>query len=128
MWQRRSGQEIYLAGWAREIVAIDLSAKVLEVAQRRAQADGVGCIQYFQSDMNHLPVGRPPFMPGSFDARLGVASVHHCANLEQLYHHIGALLSQGAGCFWMNTSDPTSFMGQTVKYATLGQPDCWVVT
>ena len=56
-------REIYLAGWAREIVAIDLSAKVLEVAQRRAQADGVSCIQYFQSDMNHLPVGRPPFTP-----------------------------------------------------------------
>lgn len=102
-------REIYLAGWAREIVAIDLSAKVLEVAQRRAQADGVGCIQYFQSDMNHLPVGRPPFMPGSFDAVLGVASVHHCANLEQLYHHIGALLSQGGWLFLDEYVGPDQF-------------------
>ena len=50
-------REIAQAGWAREIVAIDLSAKVLEVAQAQAQAEGLSAIRYFQADMNRLPVG-----------------------------------------------------------------------
>lgn len=94
-------RELAQAGWASEIVAIDLSAKVLEVARNAAQAEGLDAIRYFQADMNSLPVGRAPFLPGSFDAVLGVASVHHCANLEQLYRDIGALLAPN-GWFFMN--------------------------
>lgn len=94
-------REIVQAGWASEIVAIDLSSRVLAVAQAQAQAVGLTSIQYFQADMNGLPVGQPPFAPGSFDAVIGVASVHHCANLEQLYRDILCLLSP-AGWFFMN--------------------------
>nr|KAJ8746418.1 class I SAM-dependent methyltransferase [Delftia sp. PS-11] len=94
-------REIMQAGWAREIVAIDLSSKVLAVAAAQAQALGLTGIQYFQADMNSLPVGRPPFTPGSFDAVLGVASVHHCANLERLYQDILCLLAP-QGWFFMN--------------------------
>ena len=57
MRQRHAGREIAQAGWAREIVAIDLSAKVLAVAQAQAQAEGLEGIRYFQADMNRLPVG-----------------------------------------------------------------------
>ncbi len=94
-------RELAQAGWASEIVAIDLSAKVLELARKAAQAEGMDAIRYFQADMNCLPVGRAPFLPGSFDAVLGVASVHHCANLEHLYRDIGALLAP-EGWFFMN--------------------------
>ncbi|WP_201262298.1 class I SAM-dependent methyltransferase [Azospira sp. I13] len=94
-------RELAQAGWGREIVAIDLSAKVLEVARKAAQAEGLDAIHYLQADMNCLPVGRAPFLPGSFDAVLGVASVHHCANLEQLYRDIAVLLAPD-GWFFMN--------------------------
>lgn len=94
-------REVAQAGWASEIVAIDLSAKVLELARKQAQAEGLTAIRYFQADMNCLLVGRVPFVPGSFDAVLGVASVHHCANLEQLYRDIGILLAPN-GWFFMN--------------------------
>lgn len=94
-------RELAQAGWVDEIVAIDLSAKVLEVARKAANAEGIDSIVYFQADMNCLPVGRAPFLPGSFDAVLGVASVHHCANLEQLYRAIGVLLKPD-GWFFMN--------------------------
>lgn len=87
-------------GWAREIVAIDLSAKVLELARASAQAAGAS-VQYLQADMNCLPVGQPGFAPGSFDAVLGVSSVHHCAELEQLYASVLALLTP-AGWFYLD--------------------------
>lgn len=94
-------REIVLAGWAREIVAIDLSAKVLDVAKARAQAEGLDNIHYFQADMNHLPLGHAPFLHGQFDAVLGVSSIHHCAQLAQLYRSIGRLLTP-RGWFFMN--------------------------
>lgn len=102
-------REIAQAGWAREIVAIDLSAKVLAVAQAQAQAEGLEGIRYFQADMNRLPVGQPPFTPGSFDAVLGVSSVHHCANLALLYRHIGLLLAPHGWFFLDEYVGPDQF-------------------
>lgn len=84
-------RQVARAGWANEIVAIDLSAKVLAVARANAAADGLA-IQYLQADMNHLPLGQPGFEPASFDAVLGVSSVHHCADLEHLYASLHRLL------------------------------------
>jgi SAM-dependent methyltransferase len=92
-------RQLHDQGWASEIVAFDLSSKVMEVA-RTANAD-VPSIHYVQADMNQLPVGQPPFEPGSYDAVLGLDSVHHCAEMERLYADVGRLLVPG-GWFFLN--------------------------
>ncbi len=101
-------RQVARAGWATEIVAIDLSAKVLEVARANAAADGVA-IQYLQADMNRLPLGQPGFEPGSFDAVLGVSSVHHCADLEHLYASLASLLVPGGWLFLDEYVGPDRF-------------------
>lgn len=93
-------REIARFGWAEEIVGTDLSAKVLDVARANA-AELPTPIRYVQADMNRLPVGQPGFEPGSFDAVLGVSGVHHCADLEQLYADVAALLVPG-GWFYLD--------------------------
>jgi SAM-dependent methyltransferase len=92
-------RELHAHGWAREIVGIDLSPKVLEVA--RQAAAGIDSISYVLASMDDLPVGEPPFLPGSFDAVLGVASVHHCAQLDALYAALARLLAPD-GWFFLN--------------------------
>lgn len=86
-------------GIAREVVAFDLSAKVLEEARARA-APGAP-VTWVQADMNHLPVGTAPFLAGSFDAVVGESCVHHCENLEGLYDAVSRLLVPG-GWFFMD--------------------------
>lgn len=103
----RVEREVMQQGWAREVVAIDLSAKVLEVA--RAEATGLHGIGYFQADMNCLPIGDGPFQPAAFDAVLGVSSVHHCAELECLYQRLGVLLRPGGFLFLDEYVGPDRF-------------------
>jgi SAM-dependent methyltransferase len=92
-------RELHAQGWAREIVAFDLSPKVLALA--RAAAAGIDSITYAQASMDELPVGEPPFLPGSYDAVIGVASVHHCARLDALYAAVARLLTAD-GWFFLN--------------------------
>lgn len=119
----RIERELHQRGWAREIVAFDLSPKVLEVA--RAACASIGAINYVQADMNDLPVGQPPFEPGSFDAVLGVASVHHCLQLERLYEDVARLLAPGGWFFLDEYVGPDRFqysaahMDQVVSLAAL---------
>jgi SAM-dependent methyltransferase len=87
-------REIVLRGWAESAVALDLSPKILDLARSQAQAEGLR-IEYHQADMNRLPLGQAPFEVGSFDAVVGVAGVHHCADLESLYARVAALLVPG---------------------------------
>lgn len=104
-------------GWSGEIVAIDLSAKVLEVARANAQAAGAQ-VRYIQADMNCLPVGQQGFERGSFDAVLGVSSVHHCADLENLYASVAALLAP-AGWFYLDEyvgPDRFQYPNQQVRF------------
>lgn len=95
----RIERALHEQGWAREIVAFDLSPKVLDKA--REQATGMDSIQYVLASMDDLPVGAPPFLPGSFDAVLGVASVHHCARLDRLFTAVSRLLVPD-GWFFMD--------------------------
>ena len=87
----RVERELHERGWAREIVAFDLSPKVLALA--RESATGITSIEYVQANMDDLPLGEPHFMPGSFDAVLGVASVHHCSQLRSLFSNVSQLLT-----------------------------------
>lgn len=101
-------RQIAKYGWAREILATDLSAKVLEVARANAVAANAP-IKYVQADMNCLPVGHPGFEPGSFDVVLGVSCVHHCADLENLYASILKLLSPSGWLFLDEYVGPDRF-------------------
>lgn len=92
-------REMHGLGLAREIVAFDLSPKVLEVARKNCA--GLEGITHVQASMDALPVGQWPFMPGSFDAVLGVSSVHHCSQLHHLYAAVAQLLAPG-GWFYMD--------------------------
>lgn len=92
-------REIHGLGLTREIVAFDLSPKVLEVARKNCA--GLEGITHVQASMDELPVGQGPFMPGSFDAVLGVSSVHHCSQLNHLYSSVAQLLAPG-GWFYMD--------------------------
>jgi SAM-dependent methyltransferase len=92
-------RELHNLGWAREIVAFDFSPKVLEVA--RQSAAGMDAIHYVLASMDELPIGQAPFLPGSFDAVLGVSSVHHCSDMPNLYAAVAQLLSP-QGWFYLN--------------------------
>lgn len=96
------------AGWAASAVALDLSGRVLARAREAAQAQGLA-IDYHQADMNQLPVGAPGFEPGSFDAVLGVAAVHHCSALERLYSDVATLLAPGGWFFLDEYVGPDRF-------------------
>ena len=95
----RIERELHAHGWAREIVGFDLSPKVLDLA--KAAAANIPSIHYVLASMDDLPVGEGPFQPGSFDAVVGVASVHHCSQLEQLYAGVHRMLKP-TGWFFLD--------------------------
>lgn len=100
-------RDLHQHGWAREIVAFDLSPRVL--ARAREAAAGIDSIRYVRASMDALPVGEPHFLPGSFDAVLGVASVHHCARLDALYAAVVRLLAPGGWFFLDEYVGPDRF-------------------
>lgn len=93
-------------GRARSAVAMDLSAQVVERA--RAETSGLA-IEYLQADMNDLPLGREPLVPGSFDAVVGVSTVHHCDRLDALYRALHVLLAPGGWLFFDEYVGPERF-------------------
>jgi SAM-dependent methyltransferase len=93
----RIERELVRQGIAREVIAFDLSAKVLDEA--RARAPEGSPIRYVQADMNALPVGTAPFEAASFDAAFGVSSIHHCAELDALFGALRRLLVPGGWLF-----------------------------
>lgn len=93
-WLERS---VRCRGMAHTVVAVDLSPRVLDRARLLSAA--VSGITYVQADMNYLPMGSEPFLPGSFDAVLAWSSVHHCSELERLYTAVQALLRPGGWFF-----------------------------
>lgn len=123
-------RELHAHGWAHEIVAFDLSPKVLALA--REAAAGIDSITYVLANMDDLPVGEPRFLPGSFDGVLGVASVHHCAQLDRLYAAVARLLAPDGWFFLNEYVGPDRFqyspahMAQVTALADL-LPD-WLLT
>lgn len=111
----RVERDLHQLGLASEIVGLDLSPKVLEVA--RQAATGIDSIHYVLGSMNNLPVGEPGFEEGSFDAVFGVGSVHHCAELDRLYAAITRLLTPGGWFFMDEYVGPDRFQYSTTHLA-----------
>ncbi|MFA7431624.1 MAG: class I SAM-dependent methyltransferase, partial [Rhodospirillaceae bacterium] len=82
-------------GWVKEVVAVDVSPRVLAAAEKAAGDAGLGGIDYRLGDMNALDV------EGPFDAVFSVSAVHHCENLEGLFAGIKKVLVPG-GWFYLN--------------------------
>lgn len=114
----RVERELHRRGWAREIVAFDLSPQAVEHARR--QAAGVPAIHYVQASMDELPVGRPPFIEGGFDAVFGIASVHHCSRLEQLYAAVTRLLEPGGWFLLDEYVGPDRFQFSPLQMERIG--------
>ena len=119
----RIERQLHERGWAREIVAFDLSPKALATA--RESAAGIDSIEYVLASMDDLPVGEPPFLPASFDAVLGIGSVHHCSRLADLYAAVDSLLAPGGWFFLDEYVGPDRFqfsqahMGQVITLADM---------
>jgi len=103
----RIERELHARGWADEIVAFDFSPKVLAVA--RELAAGNPSIRHVLASMDDLPVGEPPFEAGSFDAVIGVSSVHHCSRLDKLYDAVARLLTPRGWLFLDEYVGPDRF-------------------
>lgn len=103
----RLERDIHQRGLAHQIVAVDFSPKVLEVA--RQAAAGIDSIHYVLANMDDLPVGAPLLEAGSFDAVFGVSSVHHCSQLERLYAAVARLLVPGGWFFLDEYVGPDRF-------------------
>jgi SAM-dependent methyltransferase len=86
-WDGKLERELSAAGWARQIVGVDLSPRALHHAAAAACAAGLSNIRYVRADMNALALDEAPF-----DVVFGVQAIHHCANLETLCEAIERLL------------------------------------
>ena len=111
----RVERDLHQLGLASQIVGLDLSPKILEFA--RQAASGIDSIHYVLGSMNNLPVGEPWFEESSFDAVFGVGSVHHCANLDQLYAAIVRLLTPEGWFFLDEYVGPDQFQYSTSHLA-----------
>jgi SAM-dependent methyltransferase len=107
-------------GWVHHIVATDLSAKALASAQ--ALATELPNIHYVQADMNALPVGEEgAFAIGSFDAVIGISSVHHCTKLEDLYANLVRLLKPSGWLFLDEYVGPDRFQWSSTQLKLLNR-------
>ncbi|MBV8170266.1 MAG: class I SAM-dependent methyltransferase [Alphaproteobacteria bacterium] len=80
-------RHLVVANYVREVVGVDVSARVIEHAAAAARDAGLANISYRVGDMNRLELDEAPF-----DIVFGVYAVHHCAALEALCDAIERLL------------------------------------
>lgn len=90
-------------GLVKEIVAVDVSPRILAVAKAAARDAGLTGIDYRLGDMNGLDV------EGPFDAVFSVSAAHHCENLEGLFAMIKSVLVPGGWFFLDDYVGPTRF-------------------
>lgn len=97
-------RDLARSGWVREILAVDLSPRVIDYATAAAARDGLDMITYRVADMNELDLGNE-----QFDIIFGVSAIHHCANLEGIFAEIAEHLSPGGWLYLDEYIGPTRF-------------------
>lgn len=90
-------------GRVREVVAVDISPRVIAVAEAAARDAGITGIRYQTGDMNALDV------EGPFDAVFSSSAIHHCENLEGLFAVIRRILVPGGWLFLDDYVGPGRF-------------------
>ena len=85
------------APFVRDILATDVSAKMLEIAEAKARDGGIDNIRFQQGTLDSLSL-----TPGSFDAVLGLNILHLVEDPEAAISRVSSLLKPG-GVFVSNT-------------------------
>jgi ubiquinone/menaquinone biosynthesis C-methylase UbiE len=85
------------APYVRDILATDVSAKMLEIAEAKARDAGIDNIRFQQGTLDSLSL-----TPGSFDAVLGLNILHLVEDPEAAISRVSSLLKPG-GVFVSNT-------------------------
>jgi SAM-dependent methyltransferase len=90
----RADKELLLAAALpdREFVAMDITPEILTVARGEAARRGLANVSFFEGDFNRLALE-----PRSFDAVVGMGSIHHVEALEDFWASVRRALRPG-GC------------------------------
>jgi len=96
----------------KEIRAIDISEKMLEIARGKAEAAGVGNVRFEQSDIDAFSAP-----DGSFDAVLGLSILHLLDDRRTAIAKVYRMLKPG-GVFVSSTA----CLGDTMKFFKLVGP------
>ena len=100
------------APYVKHIQAVDVSSKMLEIAQAKADADNVKNITFERSGIDEFTVSDQ-----TFDAVLGLSILHLLENKEEVISKVHKMLKPG-GIFV--TSTPC--LGDTMKYFKIIAP------
>ena len=90
-----------LAPYAAEIVALDLTRPMLEVAQQEASARGLQNIRYIEGDAQALP-----FADASFDVVTCRHAPHHFPRVEQAVSEWARVLKPGGKLLLIDSTSP----------------------
>lgn len=90
-----------LAPYAAEIVALDLTRPMLEVAQQEASARGLQNIRYIEGDAQTLP-----FPDASFDVVTCRHAPHHFPRVEQAVSEWARVLKPGGKVLLIDSTSP----------------------
>jgi ubiquinone/menaquinone biosynthesis C-methylase UbiE len=99
--------------YVREIYAIDLSSKMIEIAQEKAKKQGISNVKFDTMGIDRLDVPND-----SYDAVLGLSVLHLVPNKDEAIAKIHKILKPG-GVFISSTaciSEMGAFTGGLVKY------------
>lgn len=90
-----------LAPHAAEVVALDLTRPMLEVAQQEAMARGLSNISYVEGDAQALP-----FSDASFDVVACRQAPHHFPNIKQAVNEWARVLKPGGKLLLVDSTSP----------------------
>lgn len=96
-------RDLITRGWARDVVAVDISPTALAHAEGITKSLGIEGVRYQIDDMNDLRVA------GSFDVVMGISAIHHCTALERLYEAIDRILAPKGLIFLNDYVGPSRF-------------------
>jgi ubiquinone/menaquinone biosynthesis C-methylase UbiE len=100
------------APYVKHIRAIDISSKMIEIAQGKADAENVTNVTFERSSIDEFDVS-----DGTLDAVLALSILHLLENKEEVIAKVHRMLKPG-GIFVTNTA----CLGDTMKYITLIAP------
>jgi ArsR family transcriptional regulator len=81
---------LLLAQQAKKVIAVDSSAKMIEVGREQALRLGVANVEYRQGDMEEIPIG-----DGEVDLVFFSQSLHHALHPERAVHEAWRVLQPG---------------------------------
>ncbi len=81
---------LLLAACARRVIAVDTSARMIEVGREQARRNGVENVEFRQGDMEQVPVGA-----GEVDLVFFSQSLHHALHPERALAEAARILTPG---------------------------------